>query len=505
MEIWDCVHRQNEIEGRKRCGVRAVWCLYGLMAAVMVVASVSAPRMAGAQDSAPTEPPTLESESPVQPQPMPTRRSLGYTETTPSLLEDVLLEKGVITTDDWARIKAEEEQKAARDTAEQGLFANPRWYDRIRLNGYVQLRYSLNDNSTNGDTSLTDSNATNNPQKFYFRRIRMPIAGQVSERLFFYTQMAFEGTGFDTGDTPDIIDAFGDYLLTKDRQFRLRFGLQRVLNSFDTSRSSSQRIELDRHESVQSGAPGERDLGISFFWTSKIAQARYQQLAQYHNGPGDYGNFGVMVYNGQGRNKPELNANKAISARLGHPFELPNGRLFEIGLYGYLNEFVATGTGAINSTAVTRCANARLSNGGCQIKDQRLTGYFWTPPQPWGIFGEYTIGRGPERDDQGILREQSLSGGYLEGNYSWRYSDVGLLTPYVRWGTYYGGNKNSQGADYMTRNAQVGVVWEPDTHWRFVVEYLFKHGATTKNMQYATAQDVFNMSMLRFQAQWFWN
>src|SRR5574341_907939 len=150
-----------------------------------------------------------------------------------------------------------------------------------------------------------------------------------------------------------------------------------------------------------------------------------------------------MVYNGQGRNKAELNAAKGVSVRLGHPFELPNGRLFEVGAHAYYNQFVATSSGAVviggptSTTANTRCYHNLQGNGGCQVIDERVNAYFWTPPQPWGIMAEYTLGRGPERDEHGILTPQSLRGGYVQGNYTWRYSYTGLLTPYVRWGEYY--------------------------------------------------------------------
>ncbi len=432
----------------------------------------------------------------------------------PTPLEDLLLEKGLISQEDWARIKADEEQNAAIASAEQGLVAGPRWYERIRITGYVQMRYSMINNGK-CDISLSDTNACTNPQEIYLRRIRMVFSGQVSERLFFYLQPAFEGDGFNTGNSVDLVDAFADYMVTKDRQHRLRFGMHRVLNSFDTFRTSGQRQELDRHESIQSGAPGERDLGVSYYWTSEIAQQRYQTLTQYHNGPGDYGNFGIMVYNGQGRNKAELNANKGVSVRLAHPFELPNGRLVEVGAHGYYNQFVAQSSGAVvigapnSTTANTRCYRNLLGNGGCQVLDERVNMYLWTPPQPWGIMAEYTFGRGPERDNVGILRPQDLHGGYVQGNYTWRYSYTGLLTPYVRWGEYYGGNKNSQGVAYLTRNVNVGLVWEPDTHWRFVAEYLFKHGNNQQSNSGALAfgqpQDTFNADIIRFQVQWFWN
>ena len=58
-------------------------------------------------------------------------------------LESLLLEKGVITQEDWIHLKAEEERRIFEQTTEMQMAGNPRWYERIRLNGYAQFRYNL--------------------------------------------------------------------------------------------------------------------------------------------------------------------------------------------------------------------------------------------------------------------------------------------------------------------------------------------------------------------------
>jgi Phosphate-selective porin O and P len=445
-------------------------------------------------------------------------RSTGLGATNPSQIEDVLLEKGVLSLEDWTRIRADTEARAAEQSSMQGVVANPRWYERIRMQGFVQMRYSVYNNGL-GDLSLTDGNAVKSNgtvagggQHMYFRRIRLPIAGQPSERLFFYLQPAFEGDGFNTGNSVNLVDAFADYMITQDQTWRVRFGLQRALVAFDTLRTSSQRQELDRHESIQSSAPGERDMGIALFYTTPESKARYQTMTQYHNGPGDYGNIAFQVYQGQGRNNVDFNKNKHVAVKASYPFELPNGRLVDVGAHAYTGLWDATSVTSTTSGA-TRCSHSISSDGRCTTRDERVSAYIWTPPQPWGIMSEAVVGRGPERDVQGFLHEQSLYGFYVQGNYTWRYSDTGLLTPYVRYGEYYGGTKSSaSGANYDTKNFTTGLVWEPDTHWRFVAEYLFKHGnnATSSlsdinNLTFGQAQQAFNMNMLRFQVQWLWN
>jgi hypothetical protein len=423
-------------------------------------------------------------------------------------LESLLLEKGIITQDDWIRLKAEEERRAFEQTAEMGMVGNPRWYERIRISGYTQFRYSAGPSDGKMSIPLSDKAATTQPRELYFRRIRLVFQGQISERLAFFLQGAFEGDQ-EKQDmfNKEIIDAYGDYYLTKDKVHRLRFGLQRTLNSFDTLRSSTNRQELDRHESVQSGAPGERDLGISYFWSPKIAQERFAQLAAYHNGPGDYGVFGVTVYNGQGRNKAELNGDKHVGVRLAYPFELPNGRLLETGVMAYRGVFSVSGAKSpTDTTSAAKCYDALNQQGGCDVNDERITAYLWTPPQPWGILAEGTIGRGPKRNPlNNTIEESSLRGGYVQGYYTWQYSDVGQLTPYIRFGEYYGGFKSINGAaDGQSRTWNFGLVWEPDTHWRFVTELMLKDGLN-ETLVRNQAQDQFDASLLRFQAQWFFN
>ena len=51
-------------------------------------------------------------------------------------------------------------------------------------------------------------------------------------------------------------------------------------------------------------------------------------------GSGDYGVFGLGVYNGQTANKPELNNSPHIVARASYPFEIGN-QVIEPGFQGY--------------------------------------------------------------------------------------------------------------------------------------------------------------------------
>ncbi|MEX5214402.1 MAG: OprO/OprP family phosphate-selective porin [Nitrospiraceae bacterium] len=422
-----------------------------------------------------------------------------------STLENLLLEKGVLTQEDWIRLKAEEERQIFEQTAEMQYAGNPRWYERIRLNGYSQFKYNLGATSPLFDLPLNDSFGDQQPNEFYVRRLRLVFQGQVSERVAFFMQFALEGEQQRLSNR-EMIDNFMDFYLTKDRVHRFRAGLHRVPNAFDTYRSSTNRQEQDRHESIQSGAPGERDLGIAYYWSPKTAQERFAELAAYHNGPGDYGVFGLMVYNGQGRNQFDLNKSNHIGAKLTYPFQFRNGRLMETGILGYHGIFAVQGASQPNVVSPARCHNLLDSEGGCDVKDQRVTAYLWTPPQPWGFLGEFTIGRGPKRNEQtNFIDETQIIGGYVQVYYTWRYSDVGMLTPYVRWGTYSGGFKSLNGApDGQTQTWNLGLTWDVDTHLRLNADWVSKDGVNS-TLVTNRPQAHFDASQLRFQVQWFWN
>ena len=159
-----------------------------------------------------------------------------------------------------------------------------------------------------------------------------------------------------------------------------------------------------------------------------------------------------------------------------------------------------------SGTSAAKCHDALNKEGGCDVNDQRITAYLWTPPQPWGLLAEGTIGRNAKRNaSNNTIEESSLRGGYVQGYYTWQYSDVAQLTPYVRYGEYYGGIKSITGApDGQSRTWNFGLVWEPDTHWRFVTELMLKDGLN-ETLVRNQVQDQYDASLLRFQAQFFFN
>ena len=101
-----------------------------------------------------------------------------------------MLEKGLITLDDWIRIKSEEEQRVNERSVIAEFTGSPRWFERITMYGYGMMRYN---NSSNGafrsyhDASIGDKINGGLPGLFY-RRIGCVITGQVSEHVSFFIQ-----------------------------------------------------------------------------------------------------------------------------------------------------------------------------------------------------------------------------------------------------------------------------------------------------------------------------
>lgn len=426
-------------------------------------------------------------------------------------MEDLLLEKGVITLDDWIRIKAEEEQRQSERVFVAEFTSSPSWYKRLSQYGYGMMRYT---NTSNGklrafnDASVGD--AANGAQPgFFFRRIRWVLTGQVSDHVSVFVQPDF-ASGL-AGNTHSLTmrDAFGDWNFDKGKEFRLRAGLQRVPCSFDNWQASRVRMAIERADATNSCQQSERDLGLSLMWTPKIAQPRYKQMAEYMYGPGDYGVFHIAVWNGQGLNRPETNADKHVGARLSWPWELPGGYLMETGLNVSRGQFmVERGTPAAGTTLYSTLAPGNRSGN---YLDERANVYIYFPPQPFGFIAEYTTGRGPQRGADGVIRERALYGGYVQGHYQWKYSDVGLANAYVRWQEYYGGVKNTVGApDGRMKEVEIGIAWEPDPQWEFTVAYSFTERLSAFRTTPGTAtvpgtQLEAYGNLLRTQIVWFFN
>lgn len=502
---------------------------FSLVATLAVLLSLSAPIIsAHAQDQVAQSNQTeasqpLQTVQPTPPPPAPggmIQRGEKGIESTP--LEDLLLEKGIITTDDWIRIKAEQERQFNERSVVAEFTGSPRWFERITMYGYGMLRNNQTNNGqvrTYHDVSVGDT-ANGAQPGFFFRRIRWVVTGQVSEHVAFFLQPDLASQISGNTHAVSLRDAYGDWIFDKDKQYRLRVGLQRVPCSFDNWQASRVRMAIDRADATNSCAPSERDVGVSFMWSPKIAQVRFKQMLDYMYGPGDYGVFHIAVDNAAGNNVAENNKNKRVSVRLAWPWELPGGRLMETGMNaGYGTWHVSMGTAAAGRTLYSvnsaACVGAATTSGCTSARnylDERVNFYVYLPPQPWGFIAEYTTGRAPKRNANGVVETSHFYGGYVQAHYQWKYSDVGIANFYSRWQEYYGGLKFQTGApDDRMKEIETGIAWQPDPQWEFTVAYTFtqrNNFATVNPGQTAntpgTQIDAYG-NLLRFQAIWFWN
>jgi hypothetical protein len=427
-------------------------------------------------------------------------------------MEDLLLEKGLITLDDWIRIKAEEEQHQSERSVVAEFTGSPRWYERLTMFGYGQMRYN---ESTDGrlrtyqDASVGGKDYGAQPG-FFFRRVRWVVTGQISDHVSVYIQPDMASNIDGNTHALSMRDAFGDWNFDKEKEYRLRLGLQRIPCSFDNWQASRVRMAIDRADATNSCAPSERDIGIAFMWTPKVAQQRYKQMLDYMYGPGDYGVFNITVDNAQGLNNPERNKDKRVSVRLSWPFELPGGRLMEVGTNVNRGMFnVAMGAPTTGTTLFSR--NETGTTDRQDYRDERANVYIYFPPQPWGFIAEYVTGRGPRRGADGVVRESHLYGGYVQAHYQWKYSDMGLANFYTRYQEYYGGLKFLTGApDARMKELETGIAWQPDPQWEFTVAYASTQRVNVFNTVGGSATvpppqfDVYG-HLIRFQVNWFWN
>ena len=130
-----------------------------------------------------------------------------------------MLEKGLISQDDYIRLKAEQERRLSESATMAEFTASPRWYERLRHYGYGQFRYNQLGNPngqvrTYHDASVGD--ASNGAQPgFFYRRIRWVITGQVSEHvgIFFQPDMASNVSG--NTHVLSMRDAWGEWYFDK--------------------------------------------------------------------------------------------------------------------------------------------------------------------------------------------------------------------------------------------------------------------------------------------------
>lgn len=351
------------------------------------------------------------------------------------------------------------------------------WYQRLSFRGYTQFRYNGLFQTNPELTCLQcDANLGGVPQ-FSIRRGRITAEGGFHEQVqvkveFDLVQSA--GAGFNFLQMRDL---FGDVFLDRKKTWQLRVGLSKVPYGWENLQSSSVRMPFDRSDAINSGAPGERDVGLVGMWAPASVRKRLKMLVDSgYKGSGDYGIVGLGVYNGQGANRPEANGNKHVGARVSYPFLLPQEQILELGVSGFKGKYVPV----IRTPGVA---------GPVEFDDERAALTFVLYPRPFGLASEWTWGRGPSYDPaSNSIITRDLQGGFVLASYRIRAGGH-LLLPFVRYQHYDGGKKQELDARYyLVDEVEFGAEWAPFKGLELTAVYMisdrtFEDGARPDNRQ----------------------
>ena len=366
-----------------------------------------------------------------------------------------------------------------------------KWFETISVRGYSQIRYNglLVTNPDLGCEQCDKSWGGDNG--FFMRRMRVILYGQISPRVYVYIQPDFASSASSTGlHFGQIRDAYFDLGLDKENEFRLRVGQSKVPYGFENMQSSQNRLPLDRNDALNSAVSNERDLGVFFYWAPAAKRKLFSSLVKDGlKGSGDYGVFGLGIYNGQTANKPEANENRHAVARLSYPFEFKN-QIIELGIQGYKGLYTFSSSQLSSGVKI---------NDDKTYADDRVAASLIVYPKPFGIQAEYNIGRGPEFDNAtDSISTQNLKGGYATVSYKLDYKNQTFI-PFVRLQKYDGGKKHELDArSYNVEEKEFGIEWQPSKSFELVVMYTMSE---RRYEDYVKQDNLQKGNLMRIQAQ----
>ena len=377
------------------------------------------------------------------------------------------------------------------------------WYEKLTLRGYTQMRVNeiVSGDATApagvsrlrsiGDNGISDRN------NFSFRRVRLILQGDLSDHVSLYLQPDFasavsnQSVGERREGFGQLRDAYVDIFPTEDHSLRLRLGQSKVPFGWENLQSSSARLALDRTDGINSAVPTERDLGAVLFYTPPQVQQIWNRLAA--DGQklfGNYGAFGLALYNGQGTNRAETNNGLMFVAMGTWPFALDG-----LGLEGQVLEV----GGAIMRNKV----QPELRSGGVNptaITDNRVGVHAMLYPRPIGFQAEWNWGTGPQFDPASqSIRAMPLTGGYVQAMGRVRQSPLGPFMPFARWQYYRGGFKAGLNAPRLeTDELELGIEFQPAIPLEFTLSYGWARRREADERRAGQAEG----QLLRAQVQW---
>lgn len=334
------------------------------------------------------------------------------------------------------------------------------WYEKIQVRGYVQVRYNRLFETNPDLRSDQGDKSIGNFGGFFIRRNRLILSGQVNEHVYFYIQPDFASSVSTTAlHFAQIRDAYFDVSIDKKREFRFRIGQSKVPYGFENMQSSQNRLPLDRNDALNSAVANERDLGVFFYYAPKKVRELYNSLVNEGlKGSGDYGVFGIGIYNGQTANKPEINNNSHWVTRLSYPFKI-GSQIIEPGVQMYSGQY-----------KLDQTTSGVKKNKSLEYLDERMAGSFVLYPKPFGIQAEYNIGKGPQYDFLlDSISTKELKGGYVTLSYLIKLKKQ-ILIPFARYTNYEGGKKFELDARaYKVEEFEGGLEYQPLKNLEVVV------------------------------------
>jgi hypothetical protein len=230
-------------------------------------------------------------------------------------------------------------------------------------------------------------------------------------------------------------------------------------------------------------------LGVFYYYTPTWAQEFFKDvLEKGYKGTGNYGLFGVGLYNGQGGSLIEVNDDVHVVARLTVPYTFENCQHMEVGLQGYTGEYAVTGStisplgvGTVTPAGTVSTSGVGTADARDGWHDERLGGSFIWYPQPFGFQTEWTIGRGPALNlAQTALEERALYGGYAMLLYKYDTECWGTWLPYARYNYFKGGYKSERNAPYCKIDEwELGTEWQINPAAELTLAYLFTDRTNT--------------------------
>ena len=340
-----------------------------------------------------------------------------------------------------------------------------KWYDRISLKGYAQFRYNRL-LETNPDLKCDQCDkGIGKGQEFEFRRARLVLSGDVHDRLFMYLQFDYSADAtVNNKHFLQVRDAYFDLALDKKKSYRIRFGQSKVPFGFENLLSSSNRLPFDRSDALNSAVPNERDFGAFFMYAPEKIRTFYKHNANdAMKGSGDYGVFTVGLFNGQCSNKPELNDNLHVVARLTYPFKVGK-QIIEPGIQAYTGKYTV---GADQRSIGVKFKEDQL------YTDRRVAGTLVLYPQPFGFLAEYNVGESPTFNKAtDSIQVEKLNGGFITAFYRNKLGK-GFIMPYARYQVYDGAKKHELDARrYNLNELELGLEWQPFKNLEITLAYV---------------------------------